>query len=138
MSETSLNGFSSSDIAGKIQTDPYRFLICADKFQTGYDEPLLHSMYVDKPLSGIKAVQTLSRLNRAHPQKRECFVLDFQNNAEAITFAFQDYYRTTLLAEETDPNKAARSEGGAGCGPGVLAGAGAAGGGAVPRRRRPR
>ena len=105
VSETSLNGFSSSDIAGKIQTDPYRFLICADKFQTGYDEPLLHSMYVDKPLSGIKAVQTLSRLNRAHPQKRECFVLDFQNNAEAITFAFQDYYRTTLLAEETDPNK---------------------------------
>jgi type I restriction enzyme R subunit len=62
-------------------------------------------MYVDKPLSGIKAVQTLSRLNRAHPQKHDCFVLDFQNNSEAITFAFQDYYRTTLLAEETDPNK---------------------------------
>jgi type I restriction enzyme, R subunit len=105
VSEASLNGFSSGDIAGKIQTDPYRFLICADKFQTGYDEPLLHTMYVDKPLSGIKAVQTLSRLNRAHPQKHDCFVLDFQNNAEAITFAFQDYYRTTLLAEETDPNK---------------------------------
>ena len=80
-------------------------MICADKFQTGYDEPLLHTMYVDKPLSGIKAVQTLSRLNRAHPQKHDCFVLDFQNNAEAISFAFQDYYRTTLLAEETDPNK---------------------------------
>jgi type I restriction enzyme R subunit len=62
-------------------------------------------MYVDKSLSGIKAVQTLSRLNRAHPQKHDCFVLDFQNNSEAITFAFQDYYRTTLLAEETDPNK---------------------------------
>ncbi len=105
VSEASLNGFSSSDIAAKIQTDPYRFLICADKFQTGYDEPLLHTMYVDKPLSGIKAVQTLSRLNRAHPQKRDCFVLDFQNNSEAITFAFQDYFRTTLLAEETDPNK---------------------------------
>ncbi len=105
VSEVSLNGFSSVDIAGKIQTDPYRFLICADKFQTGYDEPLLHTMYVDKPLSGIKAVQTLSRLNRAHPQKHDCFVLDFQNNSEAITFAFQDYYRTTLLAEETDPNK---------------------------------
>ena len=105
VTETSLNGFSSGDIAGKIQTDPYRFLICADKFQTGYDEPLLHTMYVDKPLSGIKAVQTLSRLNRAHPQKHDCFVLDFQNNSEAITFAFQDYYRTTLLAEETDPNK---------------------------------
>jgi len=105
VSEASLNGFSSSDIAAKIQTDPYRLLICADKFQTGYDEPLLHTMYVDKPLSGIKAVQTLSRLNRSHPQKHDCFVLDFQNNAEAITFAFQDYYRTTLLAEETDPNR---------------------------------
>ncbi|MDS4021492.1 MAG: type I restriction endonuclease subunit R [Candidatus Competibacter sp.] len=104
-SEASLNGFSSGDIAGKIQTDPYRFLICADKFQTGYDEPLLHTMYVDKPLAGIKAVQTLSRLNRAHPQKHDCFVLDFQNNSEAITFAFQDYYRATLLADETDPNK---------------------------------
>src|SRR5712675_1181409 len=105
VSEVSLNGFSSRDIAENIQTDPYRFLICADKFQTGYDEPLLHTMYVDKPLAGIKAVQTLSRLNRAHPQKHDCFVLDFQNNGEAITFAFQDYYRTTLLAEETDPNK---------------------------------
>jgi type I restriction enzyme, R subunit len=105
MSEVSLNGFSSGDIAERIQSDPYRFLICADKFQTGYDEPLLHTMYVDKPLAGIKAVQTLSRLNRAHPQKHDCFVLDFQNNGEAITFAFQDYYRTTLLSEETDPNK---------------------------------
>ncbi|MDP2964015.1 MAG: type I restriction endonuclease [Sulfurimicrobium sp.] len=105
VSEKSINGFSSGDIADKIQEDPYRFLICADKFQTGYDEPLLHTMYVDKPLSGIKAVQTLSRINRAHPQKHDCFVLDFQNNSEAITLAFQDYYRTTLLSEETDPNK---------------------------------
>ena len=105
VSEASLNGFASGDIADKIQTDPYRFLICADKFQTGYDEPLLHTMYVDKDLSGIKAVQTLSRLNRAHPQKFDCFVLDFQNNSEGILLAFQDYYRTTLLSEETDPNK---------------------------------
>jgi type I restriction enzyme R subunit len=105
VSEVSLNGFPSREIAEKIQDDPYRFLICADKFQTGYDEPLLHTMYVDKPLSGIKAVQTLSRINRAHPKKHDCFVLDFQNNSEAITFAFQDYYRTTLLSEETDPNK---------------------------------
>ena len=105
VSETSLNGFASREIAEKIQSDPYRFLICADKFQTGYDEPLLHTMYVDKALAGIKAVQTLSRINRAHPQKHDCFVLDFQNNSEAISFAFQDYYRTTLLAEETDPNK---------------------------------
>ena len=105
VSEASLNGFPSGEIAKEFQRDPYRFLICADKFQTGYDEPLLHTMYVDKPLAGIKAVQTLSRLNRAHPQKHDCFVLDFQNNSEAITFAFQDYYRATLLSEETDPNK---------------------------------
>ena len=105
VSESSLNGFGSGDIAEKIQEEPYRFLICADKFQTGYDEPLLHTMYVDKPLSGIKAVQTLSRLNRAHPEKHDVFVLDFQNNTETITLAFSDYYRTTVLSEETDPNK---------------------------------
>ena len=105
VTETSLNGFSGSDIADKIQEDPYRFLICADKFQTGYDEPLLHTMYVDKPLSGVKAVQTLSRLNRARPQKHDVFVLDFMNNSETITAAFSDYYRTTILSEETDPNK---------------------------------
>lgn len=105
VSESSLNGFASKDIADKIQDDPYRFLICADKFQTGYDEPLLHTMYVDKALSGIKAVQTLSRLNRSHPQKRDCFVLDFQNEIEGIKLSFQDYYRTTMLAQETDPNK---------------------------------
>ena len=105
VSEASLNGFPSNQIADKIQEDPYRFLICADKFQTGYDEPLLHTMYVDKVLSGIKAVQTLSRLNRAHPQKHDVFVLDFMNDAETIQEAFADYYRTTILAEETDPNK---------------------------------
>lgn len=105
VSELSLNGFPSSEIADKLQEDPYRILVCADKFQTGYDEPLLHTMYVDKPLSGVKAVQTLSRLNRAHPQKYDCFVLDFQNNAEGILQAFQDYYRSTLLSDETDPNK---------------------------------
>jgi type I restriction enzyme R subunit len=105
VTESSLNGFPSGDIPSQIQNDPYRFLICAEKFQTGYDEPLLHTMYVEKPLSGIKAVQTLSRLNRAYPQKHDCFVLDFQNNSDTITYAFQDYYRTTLLAEETDPNK---------------------------------
>jgi type I restriction enzyme R subunit len=88
-----------------VQTDSYRFLICANKFQTGYDEPLLHTMYVDKALSGVLAVQTLSRLNRAHPQKHDCFVLDFQNNGVTVAAAFQDYYRTTLLSEETDPNK---------------------------------
>ena len=105
VSEASLNGFPSSHIAGKIQEEPYRFLVCAEKFQTGYDEPLLHTMYVDKILSGIKAVQTLSRLNRAHPQKHDVFVLDFMNDADTIQAAFADYYRTTILSEETDPNK---------------------------------
>jgi type I restriction enzyme R subunit len=105
VTEASLNGFPSNKISDKIQEDPYRFLICADKFQTGYDEPLLHTMYVDKILSGIKAVQTLSRLNRARPQKHDTFVLDFMNDADTIREAFADYYRTTLLSEETDPNK---------------------------------
>ena len=105
VSEASLNGFSSGQIAAKIRENPYRFLVCADKFQTGYDEPLLHTMYVDKTLSGIKAVQTLSRLNRAHPKKHDVLVLDFLNDAEIIRHAFADYYRTTILAEETDPNK---------------------------------
>jgi len=105
VSESKLNGFPSGDIADRIQEDPYRFLICADKFQTGYDEPLLHTMYVDKALSGIKAVQTLSRLNRAHPKKHDVFVLDFQNDTEVIEKSFADYYRTTILSKETDPNK---------------------------------
>jgi len=105
VSEASLNGFPSTQIADNIKEDPYRFLICADKFQTGYDEPLLHTMYVDKVLSGIKAVQTLSRLNRAHQKKHDVFVLDFVNQPDAIQESFEPYYRTTILAEETDPNK---------------------------------
>lgn len=105
VTEASLNGFPSSQIAGKIQEDPYRILVCADKFQTGYDEPLLHTMYVDKTLSGVKAVQTLSRLNRAHPQKSDVFVLDFMNDTDTVKEAFEPYYRATVLAEETDPNK---------------------------------
>jgi type I restriction enzyme, R subunit len=105
VTEASLNGFPSKDIPDRITEDPYRFLICADKFQTGYDEPLLHTMYVDKALSGVKAVQTLSRLNRAHPQKYDVFVLDFQNDTETIQKAFEPYYRTTILSDETDSNK---------------------------------
>ena len=105
VTEASLNGFSTNLIADRIQEDPYRFLVCADKFQTGYDEPLLHTMYVDKPLSSVKAVQTLSRLNRAHPKKHDAFVLDFANDTDTIQYAFADYYRTTVLSEETDPNK---------------------------------
>lgn len=104
VTEASLNGFPSVEIPDRIREDPYRFLVCADKFQTGYDEPLLHTMYVDKPLAGIKAVQTLSRLNRAHPQKHDVFVLDFQNSTEVIQQSFEDYYRATVLSDETDPN----------------------------------
>ncbi len=105
VTESSLNGFASNLIAHTFREDPFRFLIVADKFQTGYDEPLLHTMYVDKILEGIKAVQTLSRLNRAHPLKHDTFVLDFINNTETIKVAFQDYYRSTILSDETDPNK---------------------------------
>ena len=105
VSEASLNGLPSSQIARRFREDPYRFLVCADKFQTGYDEPLLHTMYVDKTLSGIRAVQTLSRLNRAHPKKHDVFVFDFLNDTDTIRDAFSDFYRTTILADETDPNK---------------------------------
>ena len=105
VTEASLNGFPSGRIAERFQDDPYRFLVCADKFQTGYDEPLLHTMYVDKTLSGVKAVQTLSRLNRAHPRKHDVFVLDFLNDEETMQDAFADYHRATILADETDPDK---------------------------------
>ncbi len=103
--EVSLNGFPSNAIEKTFKKEPYRFLIVADKFQTGYDEPLLHTMYVDKVLTNIKAVQTLSRLNRACPLKRDTFVLDFAENEEAVKEAFNEFYRTTILADETDPNK---------------------------------
>ena len=105
VTEASLNGFPSNKIVDRIKEDPYRFLIAAEKFQTGYDEPLLHTMYVDKLLTGIKAVQTLSRLNRARPQKHDTFVLDFMNDTDTIQKAFEPYYRTTILSKETDPNK---------------------------------
>lgn len=105
VTEAQYNGFPSASIPTKIQEEPYRILICADKFQTGYDEPLLHTMYVDKPLSSVKAVQTLSRLNRAHPKKNDCAVLDFANDVDTIQLSFQDYYQTTVLSGETDPNK---------------------------------
>ncbi|WP_227661344.1 type I restriction endonuclease subunit R [Klebsiella pneumoniae] len=103
--EADLNHFPSKDIPAKLKQDHYRFLIVANKFVTGFDEPLLHTMYVDKPLAGVLAVQTLSRLNRAHPQKHDTFVLDFADNAEAVKAAFQDYYRATIQTGETDPNK---------------------------------
>jgi len=105
VTEATLNGFPSNKIEDRIAVDPYRILVVADKFLTGYDEPLMHTMYVDKPLAGIKAVQTLSRLNRAHPKKHDTFILDFFNDVDVIQKSFSDYYRTTILSEETDPNK---------------------------------
>jgi type I restriction enzyme, R subunit len=103
--EADLNDFPSKDIPAKLKQDPYRFLIVANKYVTGFDEPLLHTMYVDKPLAGVLAVQTLSRLNRAHPQKHDTFVMDFADNEEAVKAAFQDYYRATVQVGETNPNK---------------------------------
>ncbi|MDO5144329.1 MAG: type I restriction endonuclease [bacterium] len=100
-----LNGFPDAAIPKTFKKDPYRFLIVADMFQTGYDEPLLHTMYVDKQLYDIKAVQTLSRLNRACPKKYDTFVLDFFNDPNDIIDSFSRYYKTTLLSGETDPNK---------------------------------
>ena len=99
------NGFSDKEIEEIFENEPYRFLIVADMFQTGYDEPLLHTMYVDKVLTDIKAVQTLSRLNRSEQGKIDTFVLDFVNDTDTIKEAFSKYYKTTILSEETDPNK---------------------------------
>lgn len=103
--EASINKFPSADIEKNMKVNPYRILVVADKFQTGYDEPLLHTMYVDKGLTDIKAVQTLSRLNRCHPKKKDTFILDFANDPEDIKESFQRYYKMTTLAGETDPNK---------------------------------
>ncbi len=102
--ESNMNGFSDSQTAHMFAGGEYRFLIAAFKFQTGFDQPLLHTMYVDKKLGGVNAVQTLSRLNRTHPGKHETMVLDFANEAEDIRKAFEPYYEATLLSEETDPN----------------------------------
>lgn len=95
---------TESQTAGTFKKPDYRFLIVANKFQTGFDQPLLHTMYVDKILVGLNAVQTLSRLNRTHPGKSGTMVLDFANEAETIREAFQDYYEATILSESTDPN----------------------------------
>ena len=105
LTSAAMNGFPDAQIPSTFKKDPYRFLIVADMFQTGFDEPLLHTMYVDKMLYDIKAVQTLSRLNRCHPKKRDTFVLDFYNKPEDIQTAFSTYYKTTILSGETDPNK---------------------------------
>jgi len=102
--ESHMNGFAETQTAEMFKQNPYRLLIVANKFQTGFDQPLLHTMYVDKKLGGVNAVQTLSRLNRTHRGKNETMVLDFVNEAEEIQNAFAPYYEKTLLSEGTDPN----------------------------------
>jgi type I restriction enzyme R subunit len=102
--ETGMNGLPEAQTAKTFDRAEYRFLIVANKFQTGFDQPLLHTMYVDKKLGGVNAVQTLSRLNRTHPEKKGTLLLDFANEADEIKAAFEPYYETTLLSEGTDPN----------------------------------
>ena len=101
--ESQMNAFPESQTATRFATPEFGVLIVAEKFQTGYDQPLLHTMFVDKTLVGLAAVQTLSRLNRIHPDKTDTFVLDFRNEAEAITDAFRPWYEATV-AIPTDPN----------------------------------
>ena len=104
--EESLNGFPSKDIPEKLATPDYRLLIVANKFLTGFDEPLLHTMYVDKRLQGVLAVQALSRLNRCNVkmQKQDTFILDFYNTVDEIKDAFDPFYTATSLTEPTDVN----------------------------------
>jgi type I restriction enzyme R subunit len=103
--ESSLNGFSSASIPDEFKKANNRFLIVANKYQTGFDQPLLHTMYVDKKLGGVSAVQTLSRLNRTTSGKSDTFVMDFANTTDEIKNSFEPYYETTILGEATDPNK---------------------------------
>jgi type I restriction enzyme, R subunit len=103
-SESNMNGFPEAQTAKTFEGAEYRFLIVAEKFQTGFDQPLLHTMYVDKKLGGVHAVQTLSRLNRVHPGKQGTMVLDFANETDDILKSFQPYYDRTTLKEPTDPN----------------------------------
>ena len=99
------NGIRERELPEKFATREYQVLLVADKYQTGFDQPLLHTMYVDKRLSGIQAVQTLSRLNRIHPQKEDTFVLDFVNEREEIYEAFKQFYEGAEFGQEADPGQ---------------------------------
>src|SRR6185436_14804871 len=101
--EAGMNGFGEKQLPEKFDTDDFQFLIVAEKYQTGFDQPLLHTMYVDKKLDGLQAVQTLSRLNRTCPGKEDTFVLDFVNEAEEVKEAFQPYYEQTEVSERAEP-----------------------------------
>ncbi|MFW5879196.1 MAG: type I restriction endonuclease subunit R [bacterium] len=104
ISEVEINGIKEKELPKRFDTGEYQLLIVADKYQTGFDQPLLHTMYVDKKLSGVKAVQTLSRLNRTCEGKEDTFVLDFANDTEEILASFQPYYELTTVESTTDPN----------------------------------
>lgn len=104
VSEPQLTGYSEKELPKVFEKEDYKILIVADKYQTGFDQPLLHTMYVDKKLSGVKAVQTLSRLNRTAPGKEDTFVLDFANDRKTIYDSFQPYYEKTMVVEEPDVN----------------------------------
>jgi len=104
--EDSMNDLPPKEtIVEAFEKDDYKILIVANKFQTGFDQPLLHTMYVDKMLNGIAAVQTLSRANRVYPRKNDTLILDFANRTEVIQKAFAPYYEATYLSEATDPHK---------------------------------
>jgi type I restriction enzyme R subunit len=105
------NGISERGLPEAFDTDDYKVLLVAEKYQTGFDQPLLHTMYVDKKLSGIQAVQTLSRLNRTTAGKDDTFVLDFRNTEEEIYAAFKDFYEVTRAEELTDPHHLYRLQG---------------------------
>ena len=102
--EVGMNGFGERELPERFGGDEYRLLLVADKYQTGFDQPLLHTMYVDKKLSGVRAVQTLSRLNRTHPGKEDTFILDFANEPAEIQASFQPFYEGTTIEEDIDPN----------------------------------
>jgi len=104
VTEAHLNKFGEKELPEKFATGEYQVLLVADKYQYGFDQPLLHTMYVDKKLSGVRAVQTLSRLNRTYPGKENTFVLDFANDRQTIIDSFQPYYEMTTMSETTDPN----------------------------------
>ncbi|MCW5201803.1 type I restriction endonuclease subunit R [Desulfobulbus sp. US4] len=105
LSEESLNGFKEKELPQRFASPEYQLLIVAEKYQTGFDQPLLHTMFVDKPLSGLKAVQTLSRLNRSAKDKGDTFILDFANRVEDIQEAFTPYFQSTEIDQPTEPNQ---------------------------------
>ena len=98
-------GVKEKELPATFAKPEYRVLLVAEKYQTGFDQPLLHTMYVDKRLAGIQAVQTLSRLNRTHPLKDDTFVLDFVNDPDEIQEAFRQYYEGSVMGEEVDPDR---------------------------------